>query len=125
MEPLLYYAAVGTSEKNIRILLGMTVDVWENCMQTLYKDSGMTYRQHYNYAIACWELKRLEIKEAMIDDEDTPTPLKYKMIQDDLKTMKEHAPANNGQGDVVASNVFSGYDIQIIRKEDSNTVNDE
>lgn len=115
---LRYYGSLGTSERGIRLTYGLTVAEWDKCMAQTPEGSKLTFREHYQQAFAQWEIKRLEMKEQMLDHPDISPQLKYKIIQDGLRTMPEHSPVTANSEASASAPSFAGYEIVVVKRED-------
>jgi hypothetical protein len=85
-------------------------------MTLVYEPTGYTYRQELQHCRALNKLKRVQLKEQMLDHPEVPVGLKYKILYDDLRTSRDYAPAAGSTQVAETPVTFSGYDIVVIPK---------
>lgn len=85
-------ASKGVSNKAIAARLGLTPAGFDNLVE--YEQDGV---QPVKVALALaraeFEISRVEMKDAILNDPEISGGLKYKIVREDLKTLEEWAPA--------------------------------
>lgn len=90
---LIELAAKGISNRSIAARLGFTLDEFYNIVE--YEQNGRRpVREALDLARAQFEIERVEVKDAILNDPETSKGLKYKIVREDLKTLEEWAPAS-------------------------------
>jgi hypothetical protein len=86
-------ASRGISDKSIATRLGITLAQFQQLCDYEYPTGVYKVREALDLARAEYEISRVEMKDAILNDAETSAGLKIKIIRDDLKTLEAWAPA--------------------------------
>ena len=85
-------ASKGISDKSIATRLGVSYEEFLSLLD--YEVDGIRpIKQAVDLARAQFEIERVLIKDAILNDPDASINLKYKIVREDLKTLEAWAPA--------------------------------
>jgi hypothetical protein len=83
----------GISEQSIAARLGISYAEFKTLIEYEYPPGTFKVRDALNLARAEYEISRVLMKDAILDDPDVSASLKAKIIRDDLKVIEAWAPA--------------------------------
>lgn len=86
-------AGRGISERSIAARLGITLVEFSNLCNWQNEKGERPVADAIALARAEFEISRVEYKDEILNDPESPLSLKYKIVREDLKTLAEWAPA--------------------------------
>lgn len=87
-----YWGVRGLSDRSIASKCGFTLSKFYDVLE-LEQHKVKVFKEALEIARATFEADRVIIKDEIMNDPETSTGLKYKIVREDLKTLEAWAPA--------------------------------